>query len=358
MRFHMTFQETLTWSLKWFYKAIFRFGPVLTLICKFASAHDARFYPVEPLRNFKKGNLHAHSLRSDGDSTPEDVIIWYREQGYHFLALTDHNRASVWGEFVAIETESFRVLPAEEVSFDVHKSPSDRLLPVHVNSFCGRQTVGGHVGQDVTEVLAKAINEVRLIGGLAQVNHPNYDFALTLENFKSLTGTFLLEVENQHPYVNTSGRIGGRSTEQLWDALLTQGFSVFGTATDDLHDLRRTPDFLPRRGAQGWVQVASKSLEPIDICQALTQGRFYFSTGVELESIAVDGDILSVQLKTGTTAPLHTIQFIGTDGIGLGQIIMTESIAKYRLVGGGRYVRAVVSRADGKKAWTQPFYIR
>ena len=38
-----------------------------------------------------KGNLHTHTLNSDGDSTPDEVVRWYREHGYDFLVLTDHN---------------------------------------------------------------------------------------------------------------------------------------------------------------------------------------------------------------------------------------------------------------------------
>ena len=38
-----------------------------------------------------KGNLHTHTLWSDGDGFPEMVVEWYRNAGYHFLALSDHN---------------------------------------------------------------------------------------------------------------------------------------------------------------------------------------------------------------------------------------------------------------------------
>lgn len=38
-----------------------------------------------------KGNLHTHSLWSDGDDYPEMIAEWYKTQGYHFLALSDHN---------------------------------------------------------------------------------------------------------------------------------------------------------------------------------------------------------------------------------------------------------------------------
>jgi hypothetical protein len=38
-----------------------------------------------------KGNLHTHSLWSDGDEYPEMIADWYKQQGYQFLALSDHN---------------------------------------------------------------------------------------------------------------------------------------------------------------------------------------------------------------------------------------------------------------------------
>jgi len=40
---------------------------------------------------FWKGNLHTHTLWSDGDDYPEMVADWYKQHGYAFLALTDHN---------------------------------------------------------------------------------------------------------------------------------------------------------------------------------------------------------------------------------------------------------------------------
>src|SRR5687767_7698551 len=44
-----------------------------------------------PPLQWYKGNTHTHTLNSDGDSTPDEVVRWYREHRYHFLVLTDHN---------------------------------------------------------------------------------------------------------------------------------------------------------------------------------------------------------------------------------------------------------------------------
>src|SRR6266850_2947653 len=41
-----------------------------------------------------KGNLHTHSLWSDGDDFPEMIADWYKRHGYQFLTLSDHNTLS------------------------------------------------------------------------------------------------------------------------------------------------------------------------------------------------------------------------------------------------------------------------
>jgi len=45
----------------------------------------------DPPAKWWKGNLHTHSLWSDGDQYPELIALWYKEHGYQFLALSDHN---------------------------------------------------------------------------------------------------------------------------------------------------------------------------------------------------------------------------------------------------------------------------
>jgi hypothetical protein len=59
-----------------------------------------------------KGNLHTHTLWSDGDDFPEMVVDWYKSRGYDFLALSDHNTLQE-GEFGVVATNAAiaRVLP-------------------------------------------------------------------------------------------------------------------------------------------------------------------------------------------------------------------------------------------------------
>src|SRR5262245_15290492 len=50
-----------------------------------------------------KGNLHTHSLWSDGDDFPEMIADWYRRHDYHFLALTDHNVLSEGERWINVD---------------------------------------------------------------------------------------------------------------------------------------------------------------------------------------------------------------------------------------------------------------
>lgn len=54
-------------------------------------ANAASADPLSGKLRWWKGNLHTHSLWSDGNEFPEMIAAWYAEQGYHFLALSDHN---------------------------------------------------------------------------------------------------------------------------------------------------------------------------------------------------------------------------------------------------------------------------
>ena len=47
-----------------------------------SETHELKWY---------RGNMHTHSLWSDGDDYPEMIASWYKERGYDFLVFTDHN---------------------------------------------------------------------------------------------------------------------------------------------------------------------------------------------------------------------------------------------------------------------------
>ena len=50
-----------------------------------------------------KGNLHTHSLWSDGDDYPEMIADWYRSNGYNFLGISDHNILAEGQRWIHVE---------------------------------------------------------------------------------------------------------------------------------------------------------------------------------------------------------------------------------------------------------------
>lgn len=109
--------------------------PLVVLLIVGCLFIDAESLSVQQLRWYK-GNTHTHTLNSDGDSSPEDVVKWYREHGYNFLVLTDHDSIT---EVETLSSKngkegSFLVIRGEEVTDRFDKKP------YHVNGF-GIQSV-------------------------------------------------------------------------------------------------------------------------------------------------------------------------------------------------------------------------
>lgn len=294
-----------------------------------------------------RGNTHAHTLNSDGDSTPDEVARWYREQGYHFLVISDHNFLTpVQGLNATLGAEErFLLIEGEEVT--------DRAAgkPVHVNALGVRTAVKPQGGATPGEALQRDLEAVRASGGMAQVNHPNFGWALGRADLVEASGAQLLEVFNGHPQVNNLGGAGTPGAEALWDEMLTAGRTVFAVASDDTHDLKRAGQRQAAGPGRGWVMVRATRLAAPDILAALGRGDFYATTGIELRDLQVTprGIALTV-LGRGDTR--YTVRFIGRAGRVLQEVAGVE--AGYQFAGDEGYVRATVTDSNGLAAWTQP----
>ncbi len=106
-----------------------------------------------PAREWKwyKGNLHAHTINSDGDSTPDSVVRWYKEQRYNFLVLNDHNFVTETEGLNSIfgAKDRFLVITGEEVTSKIDGTS------VYVNALNLRSTVMPAVGNSPFETLRK-----------------------------------------------------------------------------------------------------------------------------------------------------------------------------------------------------------
>jgi hypothetical protein len=86
----------------------------------------------------------------------------------------------------------------------------------------------------------------------------------------------------------------------------------------------------------------------------MEEGRFYASTGVELDSISVSSQEMKISIHQNGTFK-YTTEFIGKGGRLLAR---TGSLTPtYRLGGDETYVRARITDSGGQRAWVQPVFV-
>src|SRR5215212_1783351 len=131
--------------------------------------------PAAPAARWFKGNTHTHTVNSDGDSTPDEVVRWYREHGYNFLVLTDHNYLTSVDGLNAVHgaVDKFLVVRGEEVTSTVQSKA------VHVNGLNLDTLVPPPSGPTVAAVAQQSVDGIRKANGVPHVNHPNFTWAMT-----------------------------------------------------------------------------------------------------------------------------------------------------------------------------------
>ena len=303
-----------------------------------------------PLRWYR-GNTHTHTLNSDGDSTPDEVVRWYREHGYQFLVLTDHNFMTGVDGLNALHgaDEKFLVIRGEEVT-----STTDSK-PIHVNGLDGTQSVGRQTGATRADTLQRSVDAIRGVSGIPHINHPNFQWALTAQDLQQTKNYKLLEIYNGHPTVNNIGGGGVPGLEEIWDRLLSSGPIVYGIAVDDAHTFKDPGNPKVAGPGRGWVTVRAPRLEKRAVLDALERGDFYASTGVVLDDVRATATELTVEVRPEATSK-YRIQFIGRGGAILSEV--AQPSATYTFKGSEGYVRATVIESNGKLAWVQPIAIR
>ncbi|MBI2407446.1 MAG: CehA/McbA family metallohydrolase [Gemmatimonadetes bacterium] len=300
-----------------------------------------------PAARWYKGNTHTHTINSDGDSSPDDVAKWYKEHGYQFLVLTDHNVLTSVDGLNALFglDEKFLIVRGEEIT--------DRFnaKPIHINGLDPARKITPQGGTSVLDAMQRNVDAIRAAGAVPTINHPNFGWAMTPDDLRQVRNTRLFEIFNGHPQVNNVGGGGMAGLEEAWDAILTSGATLYGIAVDDAHHFKRPDDRTASRPGQGWVVVRAERLEAKALLAALERGDFYASTGVELSDYQVSTTAMTVTVKPNSWSK-YRIQFIGNGGK-----VLQESLASpatYTFRGDEGYVRARVVESNGLLAWTQP----
>ena len=266
-----------------------------------------------------KGQLHCHTTNSDGVLPVSQVIQMYREAGYDFVAVSDHNKVTPTEQY---SDTDFVTIPNDEFTYGAK----------HVNAINAVKHYQGSIPEPVR--LQDVIDAALSVGAIPHINHPESAGHTATDIFSS-TGASLLEIVNH--------RYGGLEYNRaLWDNVLSWGRQMYATAADDAHNYKT--DF-----NLGWIMVSAPYLTVTDILAAIEAGEFYASSGPVITEITKEGRILSVESIDGVT-----IDFIGINGEVLASV--DSSSASYTLPVGGLYVRAEVTNARGKVAYTQAYF--
>ncbi len=314
-----------------------------------------------PESTWYKGNLHTHSFWSDGDDFPETIAAWYVDEGYDFLAISDHNviadaerwlgiskthpryqiylsysegspegwvesretddsvfvRLKKYEEYASrFEEEGiFLMIRAEEVTSRFESKP------VHINATNVAEYVEPLGGTSVVDVMQKNVDAILAQGErlnrpvMPHINHPNFVWGVRADELAQIDGERFFEVYNGHPSVNNVGDSLRMSMEKMWDVVNTIRLRndkplMFGIGTDDAHHFQEQAIGKANAG-RGWVMVQADALSPESIIPAMEEGRFYASSGVMLSEVSFDGSqvAITVEAQEGVS---YRIELFGT----------------------------------------------
>ncbi len=334
---------------------------ILLCIAAITSCMEKKSVSEQQLaKRWIKGNLHTHSYWSDGDEFPEVIVDWYKSNDYQFIALSDHNILAEGDKWVVISEDSiyqnafknyldnygpdwvnhridsgrihvklktyeeyrgrfeeegkFLIIQSEEITDGFQNNP------VHMNVTNIQEKINPQGGNSILEVLQNNLDEVIKqreetgIPMIPHVNHPNYQYAVSLYDMIALRGERFFEVYNGHPLVHNLGDSAHMSTEEMWDLINISYLEnnqplIYGLATDDSHNYHVKGSKWSNAG-RGWIMVQTDSLTPASLIAAMETGQFYATSGVILKGLEFDKNKLSVEVaqETGIT---YTISFIG-----------------------------------------------
>ena len=276
-----------------------------------------------------KGNLHTHTTESDGSMSPQDTADAYREAGYDFIAITDHEKVT---DVSGLSQNDFLVMPGTELGVGA----AELGQPYHV--VCLGVTQRPDPAQ--CGALGDVIAATRGLGGEAHVAHP-YWSGLTCKDL--LGHEHLLGIEVYNTTCDVS--IGKGHSAVQWDDLLARGEAPLGLAVDDMHHH-------PSDSMQGWIMLRAEALEQEAVMAALRAGRFYSSMGPNVRTVELSGDTLHV-----SCSPVARINFICA--VSRGRCAFAEdgntiTEASLTLSGAEGYVRVECIDERGRMAWTNP----
>lgn len=330
------------------------------------------------MKKYLKGALHLHTNVSDGNADPQTAAEKYKSLGYDFLVFTDHNKNFDPKDYVKKPIDDFICFPGCENEF---------MFMNHFKNNANAHIIGiDYLGKfnnppytNPSETFDNYIKETYRLGGIPQVNHPNWGgsregYSFNYNELLGINSPFLMEIFNYSIAGYNEGNAAFESVEYIWDVLLSNGKTVYGTMTDDTHmyfgqewveeellntRLGRTRDMIREimKGhlpGNGFVMVRAEK-DPKSIKEAIKCGDFYASNGLYIDNYESDEKCIKVSLKEQDEEN-NRIIFKGRMGIPLKIVNGNEATYEFKNIPDEEYVRVKVINGGSKCALFQPIF--
>ncbi len=279
-------------------------------------------------KNRIKLGLHIHTSLSDGSLSPEEAAQRYKAAGYDAVAFTDHR---ICGEEKQIE--GLFVLSGAE--YDVGYVDCNEGVYHILALMCECDPLpDGKKRSSPQEV----IDAIHAAGGLAVLAHPAWSLN-TPEMIKALRDVDATEIYNA---VSDYGFSRRGDSSLVVDMMAMQGYFYPLLATDDCHY------YEDGDCCNSYIMAECESVCREEIMAAIKEGRFYASQGPEIH-LSRKGDTFRVdcspvsEIVFMSNACFSHRTFSGED------LTSAEYTPRYPHES---YIRAYVTDANGKRAWS------
>ncbi len=305
-----------------------------------------------------KGNLHMHSLWSDGEDFPESIAASFKARGYNFIALTEHDQLAVgerWIEpkpglleryraiwdkhHIALdfndkqqvrlktlaeyrklleEPDKFLILSGEEITtywpsktaWETWK-PGDEVVAsshgsvhwinaINLSTAVPEQVCKGGSHNAINQTIAAVKSSSDSTNTIVSLNHPNFLYNARAEEICQADELGFMEIHTALTSCNCYGSPERAGAERIWDIVLSLRLAqkkriLYGIATDDSH-------FYHESDYSEYVD------NPVEA--------FPFRAWVMVRSDSLTGDSLMAAMKRG--------DFYASTGVTLSDFDITE----------------------------------
>jgi len=290
-----------------------------------------------------RGDLHCHTLHSDGDSWPADMLAEAVARGLDFLGVTDHNGVAHHPDYASVTGDDLPIL----------------LPGVEVTTYGGHWNAWGtstwyDFREPTSEGATRAMQAAARSGALVSVNHPK-PFGPPWE-YPDATGYHAIEVWNGHWQAANSRALA------WWEEHLRAGQRIVALGGSDTHELKPSEAHAWYGGRLGspttWAYL-DPSAEPSaeSVLQALKAGRAFMSrdpSGPQL-FLCSEGDTVRIRAIDARGAALLLISDAGAETSAV--VASSDWALSHRLESKKKYVRAQLMDEHGNVlALTNPLF--